>query len=368
MSLNVEGIANNLPFAIRCSEKCDILLLQEHWLFNCQRDFLAKNFPLFHNTSVSTDDTNPISQICLPRGWGGASILWRKSFDHLIQPVIIESNRITAIKINNDTLLLNVYMPSGNGSSKKGEYLSTIDHLHATLSCYVNHNIIVGGDFNMDPTKEAYKNDRRLIALNNLTEDFKLSQIIPQTQPTMFAHNGRDTSFIDLIYTSDPTMCSKPCVTDKVPENTSCHTPVCFLLQSVNVPTHKKPSSKPAPSMEVKKRTLKDEIYCNVSDRYLQLFNLDLVHPHTAADILTLLLKAATLQSSEVYMSPMGKRKKAFPQNVIGALKKSRKIHALWKAEGRPGPNHNTSLNRRKASRAVRAALRTYNAQRRDKI
>ena len=104
----------------------------------------------------------------------------------------------------------------------------------------------------------------------------------------------------------------------------------------------------------------------DIMDAYLELFQTQLLHSHVAAQIIVILLKAATLQASSVRMSSPPGRKNAYPHSVIDALKKSRRVHAVWKEADRPNLPHPSALARKVASRAVRGALRTCSAQKRE--
>ena len=63
-----------------------------------------------------------------------------------------------------------------------------------------------------------------------MANDMNLEQLVPHGKPTMCAHNGKDSSVIDLLFASDKTKCSQVKVGDKVPWNTSCHNPITFNL------------------------------------------------------------------------------------------------------------------------------------------
>ena len=131
------------------------------------------------------------------RGWGRVSILWRKSINHLIERTEMHIQRFTAIRIN---------------------------------------------QVNTKPTI-LVTNDIRRSSLINLTDFAGLQQVIlPQSGPTMYAHNGRVTSFINMVLTSDPDPCCNTTVFYKVPWNTSCHTPVtfspCFNMFDVQLAVH----------------------------------------------------------------------------------------------------------------------------------
>ena len=89
-----------MPYAQEIASSCDLLLLQEHWLLGCQRELLHRSFDEWSNVNACIDDANPISQHCLPRGWGGIAILWRKSLNHLVRKTVSNSQKFIAITIN----------------------------------------------------------------------------------------------------------------------------------------------------------------------------------------------------------------------------------------------------------------------------
>ena len=369
MSLNVEGLTGNLPYLLDCAKDYDFLFIQEHWLFSCNRNSISTAFPDYSNSIACTDNENPLSQHCLPRGWGGVAVLWKKSLNPFIRPVEVCSQRIVAVQLIKDstsTLLVNVYMPSGNTPTKKAEYLSVTAQLKSLLDRFSSFHIVLAGDFNMDLNKQAYINDPRRIALVKLAEELSLQQIIPNYPPTMIAHNGRDVSSIDMVFTSNNTLCTDGKVLEKVPWNTSCHAPISFSLSSLRkVPTIKKP---------IKTHTLKSDwstlnkiTYNNTLTAYLTVMDLSLIHPHPASQITNLMFQASTFQATEVHrISSISSRKTTFPVSVLDAIKKSRRIHHTWKSLGRPDHSHPITSARRKSSRAVRSALRTLNAQRRE--
>ena len=177
MSLNVEGLTGNLPYLLDCAKDYDFLFIQEHWLFSCNRNSISTAFPDYSNSIACTDNENPLSQHCLPRGWGGVAVLWKKSLNPFIRPVEVCSQRIVAVQLIKDstsTLLVNVYMPSGNTPTKKAEYLSVTAQLKSLLDRFSSFHIVLAGDFNMDLNKQAYINDPRRIALVKLAEELSL--------------------------------------------------------------------------------------------------------------------------------------------------------------------------------------------------
>ena len=64
--------------------EADILLLQEHWLFDCQLHRLNEISDLCVGRGKSVDTGDPILPVQMPRGYGGTAILWKKQIDHVI--------------------------------------------------------------------------------------------------------------------------------------------------------------------------------------------------------------------------------------------------------------------------------------------
>lgn len=76
VSFNVEGIRNNNAYLAEVEKDADILLLQEHWLFNCEKALIHEHSQHPRGTVKSVDDQNPLSPWRMPRGYGGAATLW----------------------------------------------------------------------------------------------------------------------------------------------------------------------------------------------------------------------------------------------------------------------------------------------------
>ena len=54
----------------------DIIMIQEHWLFNFQLHKLNEIHQEMRGVGKAVDDDNPIVPIQKPRGYGGVGILW----------------------------------------------------------------------------------------------------------------------------------------------------------------------------------------------------------------------------------------------------------------------------------------------------
>jgi hypothetical protein len=73
----------NVKTSSLCIEEImkQLILLQEHWLFNYKLPVLECIHPNLNAAGKATDDENPIPAIQKPRGYGGVAILWNKSLD-----------------------------------------------------------------------------------------------------------------------------------------------------------------------------------------------------------------------------------------------------------------------------------------------
>jgi hypothetical protein len=82
----------------------DIYLLQEHWLFDCQRHLLNEIRDRFSGVGKAVDSTDPIPPIQIPSGYGGTAILWKKELDSFITPLSVGTDRIQGIEVLCDHL------------------------------------------------------------------------------------------------------------------------------------------------------------------------------------------------------------------------------------------------------------------------
>jgi len=89
----------------------DIILLQEHWLFNSQSHLFQDQLSGISSYSVSGMNETILKY---GRGFGGCAILWKTSLACNIEPVKIDNTRICTAKfklLDAIILLCSVYMP-----------------------------------------------------------------------------------------------------------------------------------------------------------------------------------------------------------------------------------------------------------------
>ena len=66
--------------------EADILLLQEHWLFDCQLHRLNEISDLCVGRGKSFDTGDPILPVQMPHGYGGTAILWKSRLIMSLSP------------------------------------------------------------------------------------------------------------------------------------------------------------------------------------------------------------------------------------------------------------------------------------------
>jgi len=200
VSFNVKGFHSNGNYFNELIDKYDIILLQEHWLFNFEKELLKQYHPEFLTFTRQVDDEDPLSPLCRPREHGGIAIMYRKSMSSKISQLLDEDNRIQAIEISttdDPICLINVYLPSRGSDQGHNLYRAALDTLREMMFKYQSTDtIIIAGDFNASFIRH-YKDTQ-----NNLFKNFcqEMQLRLPHDYPTTHTyHQGDMTSQIDYI-------------------------------------------------------------------------------------------------------------------------------------------------------------------------
>ena len=93
-SFNCKNVLNSALTISDLAKQHEIILIQEHWLFNFQLHLLDEVHKDLSGTGKALDDNNPIVPIQKPRGYGGVGVLWNKSLDNVITTLPDGGNRI----------------------------------------------------------------------------------------------------------------------------------------------------------------------------------------------------------------------------------------------------------------------------------
>ena len=140
--MNIENIRTNGKYLEEIAKIHDIILIQEHWLYEFEIKDLANYLPDFCYAGKATDTYDPILPIFKPRGKGGVAIFWRKDLERFIEVLDEGSERTLAIQINTSSqkyCIINSYMPSND----RDKYTDLLDEIHEIIAKYQEtHSII----------------------------------------------------------------------------------------------------------------------------------------------------------------------------------------------------------------------------------
>ncbi|MEW8548177.1 MAG: endonuclease/exonuclease/phosphatase family protein, partial [Candidatus Thiodiazotropha sp.] len=215
-------------------EKVDILLLQEHWLFDCNLGRLNEISDAYMGQCKAVDTDDPILTTQMPRGYGGTAVLWKKQINHLVTALQDGGNRIQCVEVkgHEPILFVSVYMPCKGLSDNLEDFGDCVDQLNEIVLKYqATHKVIIGGDLNEDI------NAKPLSRRGQIFQDFvkECSFVSVETELTYVNPNGVEVSTIDhIIY--DSRLAGKVISVarlDCVITNVSDHYPVMCRLSCV---------------------------------------------------------------------------------------------------------------------------------------
>ena len=150
ISFNCKGLKHrNYEYIKKIFESTDILLVQEHWLFDFEDNVFHNVLPncQFVSKSGMSDDL-----ILTGRPYGGVAIIWKRSCPLKFDQIETTSKRLCAVRVtgaNTNFVLLNVYMPC-NGNDD--EFFNVLCEMNAICNTFVQLDVIIGGDFNCEVT------------------------------------------------------------------------------------------------------------------------------------------------------------------------------------------------------------------------
>ena len=98
------------------------------------------------------DDLDPLPHMQPPRGHARTAILWNKSLNNCITPLLDGSDRVAAVEIDvklRKICLINVYLPTRGSADCDIAFQATLDEVHEIMEKFVSsHKILLTGDFN----------------------------------------------------------------------------------------------------------------------------------------------------------------------------------------------------------------------------
>ena len=152
-SFNCQGFKDrNYNYIIDLFNDCNILLLQETWLYNFEHNNFNNILISSQHHAVSAMDEEIVGRIGRPHG--GCAIIWHQSLNMSVIPINTISSRVCAVQIKSENVncvVVSIYMPNDDNSNNTFEVFGDVLYELSTLtSLYDDSDIILGGDFNVD--------------------------------------------------------------------------------------------------------------------------------------------------------------------------------------------------------------------------
>ncbi|WAR06081.1 POLR-like protein [Mya arenaria] len=351
-----------------------ILLLQETWLFENNINLLGEIDKNFNYIGKGADNDDPILPYQLPRGYGGVAVIWDKSIDHLLNTIKDGNERIQCIEfksLSHNILIVSVYMPSRGSKKSDLEYAETIEYLYDICEKYKStHEILIGGDMNVDLSKNECKSDKRTLLIKSFIEQYSLCFDV--SGKTYVLSTGVECSEID--YFLKPTAnnnYSIKIVLSDIPENLSDHYPISMSLKC----SFKKQCTKQVTTL-YKRRINWEKID---KETYQNLINEKIQHLRVTetADISSITENTKQIiqiiNDSMQTFSRKPRSMKAKPKlrvwnhDIANSLNALRWSYKEWKDAGKPTENGNLSHTTMKVKKKeFRSKCRIEHARRKD--
>jgi hypothetical protein len=367
----VKNIKANSVYVHNLLKTVDILCLQEHWLFNFQKNLLH-NLTDSHDATVKcTDDNNPIPPIQVPRGYGGVCTLYPTALDYLAAKPVDGSNRIALLDLQatNPICIINAYMPSRGLSSTELEYSAVLDELSEIILKYErSHAIILCGDWNASHTDRNISRDKKFqrfcVEMNLVNKQ--------NGQPTFFHSSNDSTSEIDyiLFHRNALHLLQGIEVHPVHPTNTSDHTLVTATIQATlerREPPKTIVQTKPKWDM-CDMDSYRDYIETRLNTTYLNVqssFDLKLAVNHLTRTLHGAAKMSIPKYGTQVTVKPCNRR--VWSEDINNAMKASKEANAIWRKKGRPKEEGNVCYTARmQARKSLRRIQRREAAKKRD--
>ena len=359
ITLNVEGISSNQVYLRKLikDHRPHIICLQEHWLFNFEKDAIDLIHPDYSYVAKSTDDAEPIPSKQRPRGYGGVATLWHK--DLSVTSCSDGSERTLVIQVG-DFTVINSYLPCRGGPTIE-EFCDEMAQIEEICSKFSpTSTLILAGDLNVDMERHT---GTRVTCLKELIQNHSLREFSPIPEPTYIHHSNDAVSKIDYIFTSKPL--PEDSSYRRLPLCSSNTSPHCaIILEIAEVQLDQIPRKKPKKTVN-QWHKMDEDLYEETIDLYLQ-DPPDIVDTEAAVKYLVKAIHAATTRAVPTKTIKAPVKPKPFNKAIQSLIAESKRIDWMWKKENCPPSPDPLAVQRYQLRKLLRKAQSVEAAIRRD--
>nr|XP_053608905.1 uncharacterized protein LOC128674418 [Plodia interpunctella] len=182
ISFNCKSVKRSFEAVQSLCEICDIIVLQETWLYDYGIPLLSSIHENFEYTGKSSMDlsTGPLRG----RPYGGLAILWRSGVFDSVSVIECNSDRLSAIKVtlaDRQILVINVYMPTDEIPNLI-EFTQCLSEMSAIVESCDVESVYMLGDFNAHPGESFYSELLNFCAMEQWTcADIERLNSVPNT-------------------------------------------------------------------------------------------------------------------------------------------------------------------------------------------
>ncbi|XP_053615263.1 uncharacterized protein LOC128678044 [Plodia interpunctella] len=182
ISFNCKSVKRSFEAVQSLCEICDIIVLQETWLYDYDIPLLSSIHENFEYTGKSSMDlsTGPLRG----RPYGGLAILWRSGVFDSVSVIECNSDRLSAIKVtlaDRQILVINVYMPTDEIPNLI-EFTQCLSEMSAIVESCDVESVYMLGDFNAHPGESFYSELLNFCAMEQWTcADIERLNSVPNT-------------------------------------------------------------------------------------------------------------------------------------------------------------------------------------------
>ena len=207
---------------------CDILMLQEHCLYESEFTKLSK---IGNGSGVEATSAMDEHVFRAGRPYGGCAIIWNPKLKGKVKTIPTNNKRLCAITVTFDDisfLFVNVYMPCDGRDTGSVLYKSILHDVVRLVNSTNTTYVVFGGDFNTDTSRQS----SHVNEFNSFVSDngFHVSTNSMDSDVPYTFYNGISTSLIDHFLVSDNL--KDHCHCDIIDDNLhSDHVPVNLSIE-----------------------------------------------------------------------------------------------------------------------------------------